>query len=340
MMSDSEEGLHIEDRPSSLNDTEFYRAQFWKKLQNGSGSYVPRHIINILKFNCLDTPVSFVNIDEALLVELETFAKNDMKDFIEEENPIMKDYYGYYQHKPENFKFVAGEKALLRNLVKYVKENPGIWSCSDPVDEKIKNQQKERTEKIDVKKAEKVLKTLVSKKVQVVLENLKAEAADLLQNNIDVTVTTNGTQYLAEITCPVCQAAKLKQAIIKMSKSISAKVPWKVSNFVRHLQRHSTSGSKSKSKNMQKEPLIESTTTNALATANDMVPLIESQKILQNQDDDDVHGVTTQMIRTNEGNATTSNTNIEKQRPMDIESETFLGKAITVLSTLQNLSEK
>ena len=338
-MSNSEEELQIEDRPSSLNDAEFYRAQFWKKLQNGSGSYVPPHIMNILKFNCLDTPVSFVNIDEALLVELEKFAKDDMKDLIEETNPIMKNYYGYYQHKPENFKFVAGEKALIRNLVKYVKENPGIWSCSDPVEGKVKKQQRETTEKIDMKKAEKDLNTLVSKKVQVVLQNLKAEAADLLQKHIGVTVTHSETQYLAKITCPVCQAANLKQAIIKTSKSISAKVPWKVSNFARHLERHSTSGPKSKSQKMQKGTLVESTTTNTLDIANDTVPFIGSQKILQNQEDD-VHGVTKHMVRANEENATTSSTNIQVQTPMDIEPETFLGKAITVLSTLQDLSEK
>ena len=151
--------------------------------------------------------------------------RNDMKDFIEEEGPIMKNYYGYYHQKPEKFKFVAGERTLIRYLVEYVKqENPQHWSCLDPVEGSVKSLNERQTEKIDLKKAEKDLRTLVSKKIEVLSENLITDAADLFKRNLDVTVKTNGTQYLAETTCPVCQVAKLKKAIIRMTKIISTKL--------------------------------------------------------------------------------------------------------------------
>ena len=111
-MSNSEEETNNEERPFSENDVDFYRSQFWKKLQNARGSYVPTHIKNILKFICLDTPGTFVSINDELLDELEKFARNDMKNFIEEDRPIMKTYYVYYHRKPEKFKFVAGERTL------------------------------------------------------------------------------------------------------------------------------------------------------------------------------------------------------------------------------------
>ena len=120
IMSHSEEETNNEERPFSESDVDFYRSQFWKKLQNSRGSYVPTHIKNILKFYCSGTPGTFVCINDEILDELEKFARNAMKDFMEEERPIMKNYCGYYHQNPEKFKFIAGERTLIRYLVEYV----------------------------------------------------------------------------------------------------------------------------------------------------------------------------------------------------------------------------
>lgn len=103
---------------------------FWNLLEGARKVSLPVHIKNILKLNNLDNPFSFQGINEDTFNELETFAREIMKEVLDDTEDL-KLFYGIFHKMPEKFKFSVGDRLLILSLVKFVKEqNENFWNSS------------------------------------------------------------------------------------------------------------------------------------------------------------------------------------------------------------------
>lgn len=97
------------------------RYNFWNILERDSRAHISPTIKNIMRSNNMDNPLSFRNITKDVLKEIEIFAQTVMTSFIEP-NSNMKDYFGIFHNMPENFRFMIGDRHLILELVKMVKQ--------------------------------------------------------------------------------------------------------------------------------------------------------------------------------------------------------------------------
>ncbi|XP_043476364.1 uncharacterized protein LOC122507622 [Leptopilina heterotoma] len=105
-----------------VDEQDKFRQRFWNKIQAELGACVPEYLKNILKYNNFDNPLSFRDITEEIIDDLENFAKTLLIELIEDDvNVDMKSYFGIFHKKPNNFRFVIGDKMLIRRMVDFIK---------------------------------------------------------------------------------------------------------------------------------------------------------------------------------------------------------------------------
>ena len=229
------------------NEDKRFREHFWTKLQNELGMCVPPHIKNILKFHNLDNPVSFRGISEEIISELETFTRTAMLSLIEDEGRDLKDYYGIFHKNPENFKFVVGDKLLLKLLVDFVRSKPFNYWGVDPstlIQNQMSSADKQSTNDIsdidtetEKKKLQRLLKPMLTKNWAQLSEQMQHAFESGLA--IDVkgrkNLETNDISYEATITCSICSTVI---RFTKISGIGRTRTRWIISNFKRHIKKH------------------------------------------------------------------------------------------------------
>jgi len=247
---------------SSMENDEKFRSHFWTKIQNQFGVYVPHHIKNIFKFCNLDNPISFRQISEGIISDLEKFAQTSMLSLIDK-NEDLKKYYGIYYKNPEKFKFVIGDKLLLQQLIEYVKDKP-INFCGDigsslPHNtvtsiQRALNHPFEIDIEAQKRKLQRLITTMMKNNKKINLEF--SDRLLLIKDTvINVAVKRNNKNtditYEAKITCPVCSNVTI---ITKIAERERSKTRWILSNFIRHMMTHSINTVNS-NKSKQSSPL-------------------------------------------------------------------------------------
>lgn len=94
---------------------------FWSLLERENGVKLPLYLKNILSFNHYDNALSFGQLDEQAIGDLEKFAAQEMTEYLDE-NADLKSFYGNYFRNPQKFKFMLGDRHLLRRLVEFVRQ--------------------------------------------------------------------------------------------------------------------------------------------------------------------------------------------------------------------------
>lgn len=127
-----------------------YRSHFWKKIHTELGLGVPNHIKNIMQFNNLDNPFSFRQITDDIISELEVFARTSMIKFLDISTTDLNNYFGIYHRNPEDFRFVIGDKLLIKLLVQFVQSK--LWTIGASVSRPIKQQHQVTLPDISIQK--------------------------------------------------------------------------------------------------------------------------------------------------------------------------------------------
>lgn len=269
------------DDSTSKNENEVkFRLHFWTKLEDELGTFVPHHVKNILKFNNLDNPVSFRGMTDEIIGELEKFAKTAMLPLIEEDGQDLKEYYGIFYRKPENFQFVIGDKILIKQLVDFVKSKPldywgrirtskqhNMTSGSNP----STNRPFDIDTQAEKRKLQRQMKTMFSKNCTELSEpmRVKLEKELLIDVMAKQNFENNTTIYEATIACPLCSNVI---SFTKVSETGKSKTRWITSNFKRHVMTHSGDVNRTKvhHKNPQPTETLGTASTSVMPNSNEM----------------------------------------------------------------------
>uniref|UniRef100_V5G1R7 Uncharacterized protein n=1 Tax=Anoplophora glabripennis TaxID=217634 RepID=V5G1R7_ANOGL len=94
-------------------------AEFFERISNELKIEIPLFIKNILIVNGLDNSVSFQNLTQDDLAELENFVRNDLAELVDETE--FENYFGIlYKRNPKKFKFLLGHKKILLAISEHV----------------------------------------------------------------------------------------------------------------------------------------------------------------------------------------------------------------------------
>lgn len=96
---------------------------FWDLLRAEYKSPIPDYIVNILKFNHMDTPRVFTKITQDVIKELEESARS-LVDIMMNETSDLKLFYGPFHKTPKLFRFLPGDKMLINELVQLIQNKP------------------------------------------------------------------------------------------------------------------------------------------------------------------------------------------------------------------------
>lgn len=301
---------------------------FWKLLEKAKGIELPVYVKNILDMNSFNHPIVFQGINEKVIDELESFARETMRELLDEDVDL-KLFYGMFHKTPQKFKFAMGDRHLLVNLVQFVKEkDPDYWeSMTDASKILISNtipvQQKsslskvitpdlpESNVKMEVEEVTKILTKMLrssndkEKKLTIMKkenEELRSEGPiSVRQLNVQVSVKEiygeDGLPlsftYIAQMTCYIC---KKKVSITKTAPTENRKSRWVLTNFIRHIDTHSESHQLKKQKPGRKRS--NQSSLDLFCTPGKMQKLEDSAVIpLTEESPDDPSAPTTQKLQ-------------------------------------------
>lgn len=218
------------DTADHVDNQDRFRHFFWNKIQNALGVGIPEYLKNILKYNNLDNPLSFRDITDGIVKDLEDFPKTSLLELIQEEVDVdMKSYFGIYHKKPSNFRFVVGDKLLIKKMVDFIKTTPiNYWStktCDESQDKSSTNN--------NCKKQESILFKRITQGEKKFADMMEPTTVALLKN-VRINVTFEGTKFIAEIFCPICNHVSLVTKFIDNER----KPMWIISNFYKHFKKH------------------------------------------------------------------------------------------------------
>lgn len=92
---------------------------FWNQLETATVVRIPLYMKNILRFNNYDNAMAFHRITVDTIKEMEDFARETMKFFLEPKDDLQS-FYGNFHRCPEKFRWMSGDKHLIEELVKFV----------------------------------------------------------------------------------------------------------------------------------------------------------------------------------------------------------------------------
>lgn len=135
-MANTDEGstdmANMDERARAVHDT-FHQdstnsgPSFWRILQEENGVEIPIYIKNILTLSNLDNPLSFQCITDDTIKELEAFARENMRDFLKRGDNL-EFYFGRYHRMPDKFRFLIGDRLMIKELVTFVKiQSKDYW---------------------------------------------------------------------------------------------------------------------------------------------------------------------------------------------------------------------
>lgn len=251
----------------SINESQPIQAQmvnhFWSLIESYTGTFVPIYIKNIMRLNNLDNPLAFKSITDDVLAEVEAFARTEMIRFVEPH--LMGDYYSHFADSPTQFKFMIGDKVLIKELVNFVKsQTVAFWQfrkrpiedapeAGEPSSSKRKcsaDYANEDPVKARAEGERQILETLIKNSLKKwPVENLPEEARIKLEENAPIEVSiseiynydiySNGfASYVAQIKCPLCSHSARLTKCSRSSATNCSGQRWVISNFIRHLNNH------------------------------------------------------------------------------------------------------
>lgn len=203
--------------------------------------------------------------------EIEQTVRDDFEDILKTDEYDVFKYidrihiYGLYGGKVERFRFMPGERELIRKMVKYV--NSLKVDAIDGEAEEIRLEQTFRIEHFDLppgikisrkdlcrspigylfgKKTHIIPKTIVGKtdeqsaKEDLLLKcNKRLESFDSTMNMEQITIINDGKRIFANASCPLCDGNANPIAIQFDVPRNSNKGYWNLSNYGKHLTLHS-----------------------------------------------------------------------------------------------------
>lgn len=245
--TDREGNNSSQNSSNNESDEDKFRSHFWTKIQNELGMCIPRCVKNILQFNNLDNPVSFRGISDAIIKELENFAKTVMPSLVDENSEDLKEYYGIFYKKPQNFTFVIGDRILLKKLVEFVNTKPfdywGDISTSTQRNMTSSGDTFNVDTEAEKKKLQRQITTMQTKNRSQFSESMRSSFEKGVVINVTASVMPSKTYginditYEAHITCPLCSTVISFKKIAETGKPEKR---WVMSNFKRHIMMHST----------------------------------------------------------------------------------------------------
>lgn len=92
--------------------------EFFKNIEKYLGCQIPINIKNILKVCVYDNAYAMSILKDNQYKEMEEFMRCDFHSDMLSENQTAADFLGIYEKNRAIFKFVSGEKALMKNISK------------------------------------------------------------------------------------------------------------------------------------------------------------------------------------------------------------------------------
>lgn len=95
-----------------------YGDEFFKNIEKYLGCHIPINIKNILKVCVYDNAYAMSILKDNQYKEMEEFMRCDFNSDMLGETQTAADFLGIYEKNRAKFKFVSGEKALMKNISK------------------------------------------------------------------------------------------------------------------------------------------------------------------------------------------------------------------------------
>ncbi|KAF5280410.1 hypothetical protein FQR65_LT03219 [Abscondita terminalis] len=224
---------------------------------------VPESIKNLLIINGYQDASVIANIDDVIISEIESFARNDLEHIIDQ-NEYDK-YYGVFSKNPKMFKFVSGHRQIIKMLSKHFREtlkkqrfegqknkhgskngrnhcipvqidSDSQYSATSP--QNLNNGSSERLSPINLTKENAkildVMKNWAKNKVE--SDQHLWESLSLNFNNITVNTRVSDSNSRTELYCIITCFCGSSYKLPKVSrKNNSTSQRWIYSNFQTHL---------------------------------------------------------------------------------------------------------
>lgn len=231
---------------------------FWNLLEREKGVKLPTYMKHILEFNHFDNALSFRQLDDKMIEELEKFAAEEMSQYLDE-NADLKSFYGNHYRNPQNFKFMLGDRHLIRGLVQFVKEKDSdFWKKQEnlslkriPLTPASTLNSNEGTGNNALNSERKEVRALYAKLIKRLTtqgttssktgRGIVTESVSIDDLNLEVSVKEiyNGEEfptsytYISKIECYICREPK----IITRAPGAGKQPPrWVLTNYERHLK--------------------------------------------------------------------------------------------------------
>lgn len=209
-------------------------------------SQIPTYLKNILTLSGFDNIISLQNLDDAAIIEIERFARDQLHLFIPEDAKL-EDYYNIYNNNPEMFTIVAGHKILLREIrmysmekgaeffTKFIKRRTYQICQSKIIGEGLNLIPDRCIKKSFHRTAEehgKVLKHLVNRWINTVKDS---DTKNQIKEIHQITVfNPSPDEVSGAVTCSVCH----QDIKVSTQSSLNGYKRWIISNFMRHFKIH------------------------------------------------------------------------------------------------------
>lgn len=229
---------------------------------------------------CFSNYVTIEKINDEAIADMETFVREDLFDLlsnecdIDDETPL-KNFYGLYHANKDKFRFVPGEKVLLKRIAEYVEkintDEKKIEQFKPPNKYKISRKdtcrlfgatfygkrcyEKKNRDKFDniVLDSEQQLDDhtppeklpLRSKLFRITKEKYEFKyphlvGKEFLMENM-VEVIKNGNRIIGTVQCIFCAAEKKSKSItIQYNDKNDGSYFWNFSNLYKHFKKHSS----------------------------------------------------------------------------------------------------
>lgn len=202
---------------------------------------LPVFVQNLLAINGFDNFRAFVLIDEKDFEDIETFARNQLRELIPSDT--WKDYYGVFVASPGNFTLLPGFRKQIFNAVNQLKYGkarllPGISLSGETQEAQQADQTQSKTEENndiekEVEKIVYLLKTWMKNKIEHFPEDTQAIVMRTIET-MPISVEIKDGSRNAAVVCTFCE----NNIRIRLY-SMGASPRWQCSNLHKHfLKQH------------------------------------------------------------------------------------------------------
>lgn len=110
----------LEDVPLELA-LESIEESIWQKIEKSLYIKMPPYLKELLIINGYDNAITLSKLDNNLILEIESFAKNILPSLISDDDS--NKYYGIFSKDISKFTIVGGHRILLKKIAEYLNED-------------------------------------------------------------------------------------------------------------------------------------------------------------------------------------------------------------------------